>query len=226
MKFTNINGWILALLAGATLQAQEQPTPMINPNPAGYSLDWFGFDGRSYFIQISSGLENWEFLPVIRSGEDAMISEGFASPSPELFLRLAWSDIPDGGDPVTADFDGDGIPNGYELNPLLSNPLDSDSAGGDTDNGGLGDGLADGWELYYFGATNIADPNAVFEADGLTNKEKSELGLDPNVDYSAPAATQSAKYTYDLTGRLTSVSGSLSTATITYDSEGNILTKI
>jgi hypothetical protein len=124
-----------------------------------------------------------------------------------------------------ADFDQDGIPNWFEVETVPSDPLDGQSAGGDTDNGGSGDGMADGWELYYFGATNIADPNAVLEADGLTNKEKSELGLDPNVDYTGPTATAPAQYTYDLTGRLTSISGSLSTAAIAHDPEGNILTK-
>ncbi len=59
--------------------------------------------------------------------------------------------------------------------------------------------------------------------DGLTNKEKSDLGLNPNTDYSDPNATQPSSFTYDLTGRLTGVTAPVGTATYAPDEEGNLL---
>jgi hypothetical protein len=60
-------------------------------------------------------------------------------------------------------------------------------------------------------------------ADGLTNKEKSELGLNPNTDYSAANNPQPASYSYDLVGRLTGVTAPLGAGTYTPDDEGNLL---
>lgn len=122
-----------------------------------------------------------------------------------------------------ADFDSDGIPNYYEVENLFSDPLDPDSNGGDADNGGTGDGLSDGWEMFHFGNLTTADPAAIGQADGLTNKEKSDLGLNPNTDYSDPNNTKPSKFTYDLTGRLTGVTAPVAASTFAPDEEGNIL---
>jgi hypothetical protein len=43
------------------------------------------------------------------------------------------------------------------------------------------------------------------------------------VDYSAPAATNPAKYSYDDVGRLTGVTAPVGAGTYTPDEEGNIL---
>jgi hypothetical protein len=216
------------LLAGSSLLGDPAPQPQIEISPGTASTmnaDWQGVAGRTYFFQCSFDLESWMYAPFMEFST-GMHQYGFSSTAPKAFVRLKYVDA----DWVTtlqqakdADFDQDGIPNWFEVETVFSDPLDGESAGGDTDNGGSGDGLADGWELYYFGATNIADPNAALEADGLTNKEKSELGLDPNVDYSDPTATQTAQYIYDLTGRLTGVTAPVAAATFTPDEEGNIL---
>lgn len=139
----------------------------------------------------------------------------------KFFVRLSYVD--DTG--VTtlqqardADFDNDGIPNYYEVETLYTNPLDKNSAGGDSDN----DGLPDGWEMFHFGGLNVADPNAALQPDGLTNKEKAELGLNPNTDYSAANATQPATYNYDPVGRLTGVTAPVAAVGFTPDEEGNI----
>jgi Bacterial TSP3 repeat len=118
-----------------------------------------------------------------------------------------------------ADFDNDGIPNDYEIEIIFSNPLDRNSAGGDTDS----DGLPDGWELFHFGGLNIANPSATLKSDGLTNKEKADLGLNPNIDYSSVSAAQPTSYTYDLTGRLTGVTAPVGAGNYTSDEEGNLL---
>lgn len=210
---------VFAALGSAAAQEQEPPT--LNHNPAGCSLDWNGTDGRSYFIQWSTTLTEWSFFPTIRSGSGSPISHGFNCTSPKFFLRLKYTDIPDSGDVNNADFDGDGVPNLAELtsNPQ-SDPLDQSDTGGDSN----GNGLKDNWETYFFGGLGIADPNAILGNDGLTNKDKSDLGLDPNVNYSQSSTPLRSSYTYDLVGRLLTSTGSLTNTTLSYDAEGNILT--
>ena len=83
--------------------------------------------------------------------------------------------------------------------------------------------MPDGWERFYFGGLGIADPNAVLKPDGLTNREKAELGLNPNKDYSAASATQPAAYSYDPTGRLVGVTSPVGAGSYTPDEEGNLL---
>lgn len=66
----------------------------------------------------------------------------------------------------------------------------------DRETGTAIDGLPDLWEYRYFGALNIADPNAKLSPDGLTNKEKSTLGLAPTGD-DLTQAGQRIEYFYD-----------------------------
>ena len=199
--------------------------------PAGgntWNIDWIGVTGRSYFIQWSLDLENWEYAPVVEFETPSTPVGTDVQGADKYFVRLRYIDA----DWVTtlqeakdADFDSDGIPNLFEVDNLFnlfSDPFNRESNGGDTDNGGAGDGLSDGWELYYFGNLTTANPSAVGQPDGLTNKEKSDLGLNPNTDYSDPNATQPSKFTYDLTGRLTGTTAPMGTATYTPDEEGNL----
>lgn len=197
---------------------------------AGVSLQdigWGGVAGRTYFIQRSNDMATWNFAPVMRFGTTPTPYRIDIRDAPKRFFRIRrfdanWvSTLQEARD---ADFDADGIPNYYEIEDLFSDPFDRLSNGGDMDNGGRGDGLSDGWELFFFGNLTAANPSAVGQPDGLTNKEKSGLGLNPNTDYSDPNATQPSKFTYDLTGRLTSVTAPVGTATYTPDEEGNILT--
>jgi YD repeat-containing protein len=62
----------------------------------------------------------------------------------------------------------------------------------------------------------------VQSGDGLTNQEKSELGLNPKLNYSDAAAVQPAKFNYDLVGRLTGVTAPVGAETFTPDEEGNL----
>ncbi|MFD2256891.1 hypothetical protein ACFSSA_09400 [Luteolibacter algae] len=90
----------------------------------------------------------------------------------------------------------------------------------DSDN----DGLHDGWETFYFGNLTTADPYAIGQPDGLSNKEKSNLGLNPTTDYSDPTAAEPSRFTYDLAGRLTVVTAPAGAGNYTPDEEGNLLT--
>ncbi len=101
---------------------------------------------------------------------------------PKFFVRLRMSDFPVANqtEAENADFDGDGIPNKYELEVLGSDPLDGASNGGDSD----ADGLSDGWEQYHFGnlSEGFSDSG---EGDGLTNGVEQLIGSNPTVAYEA-----------------------------------------
>ena len=201
----------------------DQSLEFVTPPTGAMFIRWHGKPGRSYFVQVSdpaNHLNTWHFATIIESGNDQDISYEVDGTADKGFFRLKYTDqVPGPGDTLnTADFDHDGIPNLYEIQTVGSDPLDATSNGGDTNS----NGLTDGWEMFYFGGLGIADPNAALMPDGLTNKEKSELGLKPNVDYSAATASQPASYTYDLTGRLTGVTAPVGAGAYTPDEEGNI----
>lgn len=203
------------------LAPQPQPT-LTEVTPGAWRLDWNGVTERTYFIQTSMDLVTWYYQPVMAYGDGLWTIPGLGSSSPKYFVRLVYADeawIGDLQEAKDADFDNDGIPNYYEVHDLFTNPLDKNSAGGDSDN----DGLPDGWELFHFGGLGIADPNAALQPDGLTNKEKADLGLNPNTDYSSATATQPASYTYDSVGRLTGVTAPVGSGSYTPDEEGNLL---
>ena len=214
-----------AMLAVSSAHAQT-PAPQPQPTfteaaPGAWDLDWNGVAGRTYFIQTSTDLVTWHYQPAMAFG-DGVWSTQLGSSSPKYFVRLLYAD----GYGVTtlqqardADFDNDGIPNYYEVETLGSDPLDKNSAGGDSDS----NGLPDGWELYHFGGLGIADPDEALQPDGLTNKEKAELGLNPNTDYTDANATQPASYDYDAARRLTGVTAPVGAGSFTPDEEGNLL---
>ena len=224
MKPINVIRLAIFGLTTGTLAADPPQTEVSFTSGSGntWNADWNGETQRTFFVRWSLDLQTWHFAPVVEFGSGAKnygIDTGGAT---KFFLGLKYIDAPwitTLQEARDADFDSDGIPSAYEVEELGSDPFSRGSAGGDSDS----DGLADGWELYYFGELGIANPTVVLQPDGLTNKEKSDLGLDPDVDYSAPTASEPANYTYDLTGRLTGVSAPVGAATFTPDEEGNIL---
>ena len=212
-------GLSTALLGNPTSQPNVSFTPVTSNT---WHADWQGVAGRTYFFQWSLDLMQWHYAPLVEFGTD-LKSFGIDTQGEEkFFIRLHYADdttVTTLQQAKDANFDQDGIPNGFEVEQLGSNPFDKNSAGGESD----ADGMADGWELFHFGGLGIADPNASLQPDGLTNKEKAELGLNPNADYTAPSAGQPANYTYDPVGRLTSVTAPVGAGTYTPDEEGNLL---
>jgi hypothetical protein len=103
----------------------------------GFSMSWYGKPGRTYFIQTSTTLMSgdWLYVPIIESGAGQVIEWAFTSTAPRFFLRLQYTDASFTGNVYDADFDGDGMSNGWEvaygLNPHLAdvNTTDTDGDG-------------------------------------------------------------------------------------------------
>ncbi len=212
------------LLASGALTAQPLPEQVIfSRTAAGVATsDWAGVPKRTYFYQSSSDLINWTFAPWMAFGVGGHHYEMATPTMKKLFVRLQYVDdsaVTTLQQAQNADFDGDGIPNLYEVATLLSHPLDKNSAGGDADL----DGLPDGWEKFHFGNITAANGSSILQPDGLTNQEKADLGLNPNTDYASSSATQPASYTYDPVGRLTGVTAPVGGGNYTPDEEGNLL---
>lgn len=182
-----------------------------------FELTWWARPNFYYFVLQTDDLtEDWSYHDYAVKGILGVGGLGdvegfrFDSSSSMLFFRIEFTDDPSA--PVlTADFDGDFVPNKAELDLgtdvfdlLFSDP----------------DLMADEWELYFFGDLDQIDTDND-DADYTNNLEESQLGLDPTVD-ERPSASS---YTYDLLGRLTGASNDIVTVSYTHDEEGNILTK-
>lgn len=205
----------------SALQAANPEPTFEELGASSYRFDWTGEAGLTYFVQYSQDLQNWQYFPLIDHGVvhdpvDVTPLDASNNPLAKYFMRLVYTDIPT-TDPEGDDFDGDGIPNLYELVSLSTDPLNVSSAGGDSD----GDGMPDGWELFYFG--NLAQlPATVLEGDGLTLLEKAQLGMSPLVDYAEVGEALAAEFLYDAAGRLSSAVSPLLNSTFTPDAEGNL----
>ncbi len=154
--------FISALFASATAQATDQDSEIIIV-PAGDSfLRWTAEPGRTYFIQASAGLDQWQWSDLIETGQGQQISYEIGSTSGRGFFRLVHTDepVPQGVTPEEWDADGDTISNANEIEIYQTNPLNDD-----TDN----DGLWDDFELFnYFSNPNNPDS----DGDGLLDGEE------------------------------------------------------
>lgn len=56
----------------------------------------------------------------------------------------------------------------------------------DTDGGGIGDGMNDGWEIHYFGSIAAAVPGADPDGDLFTNLEEFQASTNPTLQTSSP----------------------------------------
>lgn len=203
-------------------------------NEAGAKfIRWQGQPGISYFVLSSDPadhLNTWRFAPVIESGNGVEISYELKEPPSGFpdkgFFRL-FSDDRSTSDPVSDDFDTDGISNGIEVmvlgtHPYIPNPGDA----ADTDH----DGLLDAWEIHWFGNKDAQDGNGDPDGDGIINRYEQLACTDPETDeittpdpLSDPTKIPAGitLYAYDTEGRLLSTAGTRAVS-YTPDAEGNL----
>lgn len=195
----------------------EEGAPVVSihrSGPAEWTLSWQGAEGYTWFPQVSPGhdLLGFSFLPladyITGDGLKSFVVEGDPLVESRNFYRLKYTDL----DP--ANLAGDGVPALFKINTLGIDPFAPDVTGTN--------GLANAWEAYFFGIENVdqVSPSAVLQPDGLTNKEKADLGLDPDVDYAT--SPDRSQYQYDDAGRLVEVEAPLTGATYLPDEEGNL----
>lgn len=86
---------LVVLLCVVTVgQAQlPQPSPTLTEGTGNtWNLDWEGIPGRTYFLQQSDDLVNWQFFPTIEVGYGYPIPYGFTSTGEKCFVRLLYTD--------------------------------------------------------------------------------------------------------------------------------------
>ena len=141
-------------------------------------MEWFSYEGRTYFIQVSAEadpLNSWVWAPSIEGGIDDVISYEFGGDVPRGFARLQYTDSakPEGVTLDDWDIDGDGSSNKAEIEGIpQSNPLMFSSSG---------TGISDSWAI-----AHGVDPNdpeaagALFGNSGLTNLQAYNAGVQAN----------------------------------------------
>ncbi len=187
---------LISTLAGALAAPALTPSGitensriLYNPSTDTYTFTWDGRVGWTYFIQQSSDLMEWGYVPIIEPGQGEEIAWGFSVSSPEpFFMRLMMSDVPT-ADAWQDDFDDDGFGNQLELD-LGTDPLDKT----DSDFDGIPDDIEAIWDndvstawkqavvddtnwAYYDPDNTItteADllPNGDYDGDGISNLEE------------------------------------------------------
>ncbi len=165
---TSIAFATLLLLTGNTPLSSQviQQSPIISADSSNITLKLASVANRTYFIQYSPNTENWlTFNDFIQTGESSLVEYKLPIPLTKSLLRLIWTDIPS-EDPLTADFDDDGLSTLHEIQTSNTNPLASDSDG---------DGFSDGEET-----TEGTDPNDIDNRPSFLKRIslKEPLGID------------------------------------------------
>ena len=113
MKTINL---ILALCCVGALNATPpQPVQEVYMDEAGmHHVRWQTFVDRSYAIQISTDMVNWNYLPEIIAGDGEEACFCFETLGTDLFVRLNYADQTT-IDPAVDDFDRDGVSNLAEV---------------------------------------------------------------------------------------------------------------
>lgn len=169
MKRLRTFALVLLLGCTASIRAQApQPIQEIQHGLSGCNVVWDSVNGRTYFIQMSLGLQDWTFFNPIISGDGTAKGYAFSCTNDRMFVRLWYTDTPT-SDPAAHDFDGDGISSAAELaaNPQ-TNPLQLDSDKDGIDDGGLLDRDGDGIPTAYEAANGL-DPLVANGAADLAN---------------------------------------------------------
>lgn len=160
----------------------------LTTGPAGsIEVTWNGYPGRTYFLQVSTDLKNWQYAPLIEQGTGIPLNWGATSTATSTFFRLLYTDQPT-SDPDNEDFDLDGLGSWDEITLYQTNPLRWD-----TDSDGIGDGdevaLGTNPKSPNPGGTLAdADEDGVSDADELSSGSAAHFPDNPAVGLSAAIA--------------------------------------
>ena len=218
----------IALMGAHTLMAlpenfriEKAPSNPTQP----LKLKWWGNPDVYYVVESNLDLLTpWgQYFYAVKgvdgaNGDGQMEAVQFA-PFPETdktFFRLLYDSDPLGLLGLT-DHDGDGIATALELdeqmNATVAEPFfDSEP-----------DGLPDYWEEFYFGDLS-RDGEGDFDNDGILDKFEWQARTNPTVDQAAEHIVESTgltEYTYDLLGRLSTISGPVD-VNFVFDKENNL----
>mgnify|MGYP001947715899 CR=1 FL=1 len=109
---------MVQIIADKSTASNTVPVPALHNVEGSNSLQWEGNEAHTYFIQTSTDLVNWTYLPIIKSGADTTLNYTLGENSePRFFTRLKFHSGTDVANPYTADFDGDGVSNWEEIRP-------------------------------------------------------------------------------------------------------------
>jgi alpha-tubulin suppressor-like RCC1 family protein len=129
-----------------SMPAGDDSTSLSETGNNIWNVAWFGREGFLYFVKHSEDSASWQIVGDIRVGANSEATtsvslDDLGAPSASEVRLVAYRYVD------LWDWDGDGIPNEFETEVVGSDPLDFDSAGGDSNV----NGISDGWELYYYG---------------------------------------------------------------------------
>jgi len=161
----------LALVGNASAQT-PQPEPYFTQGSGNtFDFNWQSVAGRTYFMQVSENLIDWQYGLDIEYGDEGMLSWTIDSSGVRAFVRLVYTDQPT-TNPDLEDFDGDGIGSLAELEVLHTDPLIWDTNGD-----GVNDGLA--WQVG-LGADTDTDGDGIPDGEDflpLDSSAGSEVSL-------------------------------------------------
>lgn len=165
-------------LSGQTADDHNEGSKLVyNTSTDNYTFSWWGRSGWTYFLQTSTDLFGWTYVPtIIESGNDAVLSYGFSYSLPNfgdaVFLRLNMTDKA-GAAGTSGDADGDRISNQDEFNQG-TDPMSIASNDGDT--------IPDDWEIFYGldTTTGVDSSSSDGDSDTLSDYQEFYAGTNPN----------------------------------------------
>ena len=128
------------------------------------ALTWDSVLDRTYFLQMSDSLDDWEYVDQIWYGDGTVMGTNTSTVTPgvNLFYRLVHTDYEvAGGNPGAEDFDNDALTNWDEI----SGPHGVDPFSGDSDRDWLTDADEILWNL-----TNPINPDSDDDGTGDGNE--------------------------------------------------------
>lgn len=189
------------MYSGARAQDETDPnegltivnTPNTHPT-LPFQVTWWGRPNFYYFVLQTSDLtKEWSYHDFAVKGSLGSNGRGdvegfrFDSSSKMLFFRLEFTDDPN-SELLKADFDGDFVPNGAELD-LGTDVFDMLFADPDF--------LPDEWETFYFGnLTTASDTVTNWDGDALVDGQEFLAGLNPKKGFKdVPVSTPIVLFT-------------------------------